>query len=300
MQRQSEFVMTGGMRKAAKLVLLGAVLATLPVAFVATRGRSYLYYPTHISDTELHTLAARPGWRLDRLRVDSDVALNGLIRPPSAADAPWLLLFGGTSMDLGSGQSILERVAGEADWGLAVWAFRGYDGSGGNPTQDGLFGDAEAQIAHLQSAYSVRPEALVLLGQSLGSGVAAHAAAWLHDRGTPPAALALLSPYTSIARLVDNRTPVISLGWAMPDSFHTDRLVERIAGPVLIIHGTDDGLIPIRHGEELAAGFGERAELLRLEGVGHTGLWDDESTVDSIRQLVREHAGAGHRPARPL
>jgi pimeloyl-ACP methyl ester carboxylesterase len=281
-----------GMRRVAKLLLLGVVLAASPGLVVATLGRSHLYYPTQVGEAELRSLAARPGWQLERVRVDSGLVLNGLLRPPSAADAPWLLLFGGNSSSLASGQSILELLASDADWGLAMWAYRGYDGSEGTPTQDGLCADAEAQIAHLQSTFQARPEALVLIGQSLGSGVAAHAAAWLHRRGTPPAALALLSPYTSIARIIDDRTPIISLGWAMPDSYHTDRLVEQISGPVLIIHGADDGLIPIRHGEELANALGEQAELLRLEGVGHNGVWDRESTLERIRRLVREHASA--------
>lgn len=282
------------MRLTVRIVLPILVLAAaLPFAVMAIRGRSLLYRPTQLGQSDLQALAARPGWRLDPLRVAPDTLLNGLVRPPAVAGSPWLILFGGNSMDLRSGQSILELLADGADWGVAVWAYRGYDGSDGSPTEERLCADADAQIAHLEEAYGVEPRSLVIMGQSLGSGVAAHAAASLHESGTRPAALVLVSAYTSIARVVDEQTPIVPLGWAMPDSFRTDRLLDRIPGPVLLIHGVTDGIITIDHGEELASRLGERAELYRVAGVGHVGFWQDDSVVDKVRVFLSAHT-TGH------
>jgi fermentation-respiration switch protein FrsA (DUF1100 family) len=273
-----------------KLILIGILLISLPFALVAACGRSFLYHPTRLAEEELRLLSGQSGWQLDRLPVASGLELNGLIRSPSRTDAPWLLFFGGNAMGLAAGQAILEVLAGDADWGLAVWAYRGYDGSDGRPTQIGLCSDVEVQIAHLDSAHRVKPHALVLVGQSLGSGIAAHAAAWLNDRGTPPAALVLLSPYTSIARVFDDMVPLLPVGWAVADSYPTERLVPRIIGPVLIVHGTRDTLIHMGHGEQLAAAWGEHAELHRVQGAGHNDLWNDAAALRRMRSFVLEHA----------
>jgi pimeloyl-ACP methyl ester carboxylesterase len=50
-----------------------------------------------------------------------------------------------------------------------------------------------------------------------------------------------------------------------------------IRAPTLVVHGTEDPLFPIAHGEALAAGI-RGARLLPLEGMGHQvpprPLWD--------------------------
>jgi pimeloyl-ACP methyl ester carboxylesterase len=272
---------------AVKLILLVLLLAALPVGLVAACGRAFLYHPTHLGPRHLRALAAQSGWKLEPISVRADIELQGLVRPPTAANATWVLFFGGNAMGLAAGHTILELLAEDADLGLAVWAYRGYDGSGGHPTEASLLQDAEAQIAHLQAAHGVLPSSLLLVGQSLGSGIAAHASAQLHEAGSPARGLLLLSPYTSIARVVDDTVPFLPVGWAMADSYRTDQLAARIPGPVLIVHGDADTLIRPRHGEQLAQLLGQRAELFWASGAGHNDLWGHAASVRRMRAFVR-------------
>ncbi len=268
-----------------KIILIVAFLAALPIGLVAACGRSLLYYPTRLGPAELGVLAARPGWSSNVLDHDG-VRLNGLVRAPSDPAARWVAFFGGNAMGLAAGQSILTELAGNEEWGLALWAYRGYDGSEGRPTEAGLLSDAEAAIDHLERRFGVSPDRLVLVGQSLGSGVAAHAAASLGRRGSPAAGLILLSPYTSIAQVADDSLPIVPVGWAMPDTYRTDLLLDDIPGPVLIVHGTADTLIRLDHGEALARGLGDRAELHTVSGAGHNDLWDHDAAVRRMREFI--------------
>jgi pimeloyl-ACP methyl ester carboxylesterase len=212
----------------------------------------------------------------------------GLVRP-AAPPAPFLLFFGGNAMGLSSCQEVLALSSGDAPWGLAAFAYRGYDGSGGRPTEAGLLADAEAIAAWLERTHDAPPARLVVMGQSLGTGIAAHLAAHLARRGTPAAGLVLLSPFMSMARVFAEQVPLVPIGWAAPDPYRTDRLAPDLPAPVLLIHGTDDALIRPAHGRELAALLGSRGRLLELAGREHNDLWSDRRTVAAIRGLVAAH-----------
>ena len=74
----------------------------------------------------------------------------------------------------------------------------------------------------------------------------------------------------------------------------TDRLVDDLRGPVLLVHGTADTLIGFDHSRELSSRLGARSTLVPLEGIGHNDLWEARETTVAIRDFV-----AGHRPRPP-
>jgi hypothetical protein len=251
--------------------------------------RWFLYHPTRAPVARL----ARGAWRVERMPVGDGVELVGLVREGDPGE-PWLLFFGGNAMGLDAIQSVLGMIAGSARWGLCAFAYRGYDGSGGRPTEKAILRDARTIARTLASRCDVVPERLVLLGQSLGSGVAADLAAYLSRGGTPAAGLVLLSPFTSIAQVFDDHVPLVPIKWMVVDRYETDALLGDLPAPVLLIHGREDRLIDFEHSRRLATGLGERAELVGLEGRAHDDLWEDRRTVLAVRALV---AGASLKPA---
>jgi hypothetical protein len=78
----------------------------------------------------------------------------------------------------------------------------------------------------------------------LGGGVAAQLAA-----RRKPAALILQATFTSVASMAHQ--------YGVPQSlarhpFRTDRVLPTLDVPILILHGTHDKIIPVRHGRTLA------------------------------------------------
>jgi pimeloyl-ACP methyl ester carboxylesterase len=55
--------------------------------------------------------------------------------------------------------------------------YRGYGGSDGKPSEQALLSDALFVIDHVLAAEGIDPAHVVLMGRSLGSGVAVHVAA---------------------------------------------------------------------------------------------------------------------------
>ena len=111
------------------------------------------------------------------------------------------------------------------------------------------------------------PERFVLVGRSLGSGVAVEVARRGHGRG-----LVLLSPFTSVVEAVRGFVgPLATL--VVQDRFDSIAKIGELSLPIVVIHGMDDGLVPFAHGERLVAAARD-ARLVPLPGVGHDDLGD--------------------------
>jgi hypothetical protein len=144
--------------------------------------------------------------------------------------------------------------------------YRGYGGEPGRPDEEGLYADGAALLEVLDRE-GVTRDRLVLVGRSLGTGVAVELALRF-----PPALLILVSPYTSFAdlgrSLVGPIAPLI-----VPDRFDNLGKIASLACPVAILHGTKDDVIPFRMGERLAAA-GKGVRFLPLQGRTHNDIPD--------------------------
>lgn len=247
--------------------------------------RRLLYARTHLDDVALAALAEKPGWQAATL-IHGDAELNGLVRAPSSARAPWILYFGGNATSLAGSVWVLEHLRGEEDVGLAVFAYRGYDGSDGRPTQRRLIADGVAAVKELETL-GMDPSRLVIVGQSLGSGVATQVAASLQEKGRALGGLVLVSPFTSVPRVAREHVPCAP-SCLFPDRWKTIRRAPELRLPALVIHGRKDTIIPVEHGEAVAAAL-PGARFVPIGGRDHNDLWTP-AALDEVRAFVLERA----------
>ena len=89
------------------------------------------------------------------------------------------------------------------------------------------------------TTYQYKEENIILVGQSLGTGVAAKMAIMFPDlRG-----VVMISPYKSIQDVAKNMFGPFAAKF-VPDIFKTKEIIEEIKPPILFIHGVRDELIP--------------------------------------------------------
>lgn len=265
-----------------KLFALLAAGLVIGLLLITVRSRTwFVYRPGPLAGAQYDALAQRTGWRAEPLTVFPGVDLRGLVRRPRDAAAPWLLLLPGNGEDvLRGGQALLEGLAGDQDFGLAVWTYRGFDGAPGTPGLRAFEADTLLQHRHLVDRLGARQVHLVSF--SLGTALALRLATLLTTEGKPPAKLALLSAYDAI----DVRKPVWYGRLAPADHYDAQAWANVGATPVLLVHGANDEAIPIAAARRLAATLGTRARFVELPGRGHADWISDAAALAPIRAFL--------------
>lgn len=162
--------------------------------------------------------------------------------------------------------------------GLVALSYRGYAGSTGAPSEEGLLRDAAAAYAFATQRYDANR--IVAWGFSLGTGVAV-AVASEH----PVHKLILEAPYTSTVDVAASLFRFVPIRLLMRDQFHSDERIARVTAPLLIMHGTNDPAIPIAFGERLFALAHEPKKLIRFPGGGHENL-DNFGALETARAFI--------------
>jgi uncharacterized protein len=167
--------------------------------------------------------------------------------------------------------------------GIVALSYRGYGGSSGRPSEQGLLQDAAAAYAFTTARYSA--DKIVVWGFSLGTGVAVALAA-----EQPVGRLILEAPYTSIADVAASAFPIFPVRLVMKDPFHSDRRIARVRAPLLMMHGARDPTIPIAFGERLFTLANEPKKFVRFDQGGHNDL-DDFGASATARQFIGTPTG---------
>ena len=251
---------------AARFALIaGAIIAALYLAALATlysMQRKLTYFPNAVEVAP--AAVGLPSAEVRHLATgDAETLLAWYVAP--APGKPLIVYFHGNGGGIDARGERFRKLTANGNGLLAV-EYRGYAGSTGSPTEAGLLNDGEAGYAEALRL-GVPPARIVLIGESLGTGVAV-AIAERRDI----AALVLDSPYSSavdVAAALYWMFPVRAL---MSDAFHSDQRITKVAAPLLIVHGTADDVVPIRFGEKLFALARAPKDFIRVEGAGHLAL----------------------------
>ena len=205
---------------------------------------------------------------------------------PAAADSLglWLLLFHGNAGNL-STEGRPEHDRQLRDLGLNILAidYRGYGASEGQPSESGLYADAEASYRYLRDRLAVSPDRIVIYGHSLGAAVAIDLASRVDAAG-----LIAEGAFTSVPELGREFYPFIPVRWVTRSRFASIDKIHSIAMPKLFIHARADATIPMRHGLRLFEEAQPPKTFLEVAG-GHDDafLVDAAAYQDGITRFLR-------------
>jgi len=260
----------------AGLILL-AVLYLAAAAYMGINQRSFLYRVA--PDWIAPETQGIPRAEAYQLTMPDGVTLRGWRIPPTRPDALTYLYFHGNArgLDRRAGRFRLMTADGS---GLVALSHRGFGGSGGAPTETLLHQDAEAIYCEITK--TVPPERLVIFGESLGTGISLNLA-----RKVPTKAIILDSPYLSILARASASYPWLPVSWILQDTFRSDQWIGAVKTPILIVHGTEDRVVPVTDSEKLAT-LGNKATITRIvyPGEPHVVPYDRGPNRDILAFLA--------------
>jgi fermentation-respiration switch protein FrsA (DUF1100 family) len=193
----------------------------------------------------------------------------------------------GEEAERGTGVALVRQVDERRDRYAAVkldvliaLSYRGYGGSSGSPSEEGLIADARAAYKFAVEHYA--PSRLVLWGESLGTGVAVALAA---ER--PVGKVVLQSPFTSTVDVGAAAYWFVPVRLLMKDQFRSDERIGRVSAPVLVMHGERDRVVPFRFGERLFSLVQSDKRFVRFADGGHDSL-DALGALAEVKKFIGE------------
>jgi pimeloyl-ACP methyl ester carboxylesterase len=224
--------------------------------------RSFIYYPQPRAATADNTTLT--------LNVDGAVVLVRT-RPHSGSDA--VIYFGGNAEDVSRSLPTLADAFPERS--LYALNYRGYGGSTGKPSETALIADA---LVLFDRVHIDHPQ-IIVIGRSLGSGVAVHVAS---ER--PIERLVLVTPYDSLAEIAASQFRYFPIHWLLLDKFESWRFAPKVSVPTQLIAAQDDEIIPLASTESLYKRFPQSlATMTVIRGVGHNSISESPEYLPALR-----------------
>lgn len=208
-------------------------------------------------------------WSLPRAevvhyRTEDGLTLFGWYLPPPEG-RPVAVIFHGNAGHIGH-RNLLACISLGMRMGVLLVEYRGYGGNPGRPTEKGLYADGRAALDWL-AGRGIGGERVILIGESLGTGVAVQMASERKIAG-----MALLSPFDTMTDVAVEKFPWLPVRWLFFDRFESIERIGQIDAPLLIIHGTSDKVVPIDHGRRLFALAAEPKRMVEIPDTGHNDL----------------------------
>lgn len=269
--------------------LIGVLMRSAGLRALRRYGDAYLskqpFVRQPLTEEQLADVRSNPDWIADPFEVAPGVVLDGIVHTPKTPDRPWVLYFSGnTGAGLADTIRDYEAYGRDADWGYASWSYRGYGASTGISSKDTIRSDSVRVADRLLNHWHVAPGQLRLLGTSLGTAPATHAAMVLSRRNQIPAGAVFIS--TGFRQWSFVRSLLYDV------TSETSRR-DAIECPILITHGLlDTTHRPEAALEDFAALKKSDAVFLLVRG-GH-----DHGAMPQVAQQIREfieHPSASKR-----
>ncbi len=207
------------------------------------------------------------------------VDLRGwFVRGVVSADNPLLIYYGGNAEEVSVNLWDLQRFGAGA---YLFMNYRGYGDSDGKPSQATLCRDAVHILDHMVDRHQIPLEHIVLMGRSLGSGVAVHVAAKRKVRG-----VILVTPFDSLTNVARHHYPIFPVRLLLKHPFDSLALAPTIQTSALMLIAEQDEVIPPRYALNLAQAWGGPVQEVVIEGAGHNDIQFDPRYWQAIGRFL--------------
>lgn len=264
------------------LVFLGVVLllyAFIMFFFFLFQNR-LIFSPTYYRDDEKFTALQEYLTPLT-LATEDEVLLEGIMYEPQNSSKKIILYFGGVQQD---SVALVEKFASHyPNMPFVTYNYRGYGKSEGKPSQAKLFEDAMRIYDELIICYQYKPEDIILMGYSLGTGVASFLGSQRQV-----SEIILMAPYDSVYEVMKKRYPFSGIHWILKQKFPSVDFVPHIDVPVHVYAASEDSVVNIKHAKMLKNHINNLAGFYEYGNVGHNDILFSPDVVEHIKEVLEK------------
>jgi pimeloyl-ACP methyl ester carboxylesterase len=199
-------------------------------------------------------------------------------------EKPVVLFCHGNSCTIDQWRWVIDRWTWMIGADVLIFDYRGYGRSTGTPTEEGLYKDARAAYDWLVQEKNIDPRRVIIVGQSLGGGVAVRLAGEVEHR-----LMVLESTFTCMCDVVDGVFFGAPMGYFCHQRFPNLDRIREYRKPLFLSHGDRDRLIPYWHSERLLEAAGGPTVLWRCDRMGHNDQRDYDEYTSLIRRFLEQH-----------
>jgi hypothetical protein len=209
------------------------------------------------------------------LTTSDGQTINGLFFRKSTPNV--ILYFHGNAGDLSGWQYVADDFS-DLPYSFLIIDYRGYGKSSGRISEGGFYLDAQAAFDYLvQAGFSKKN--ILIYGRSIGSGVAVDLASKNECKG-----LILESPYSSLPNLANEKLPFLFPSLYLRYRFDNIKKIRGLRCPVVLLHGSDDTLIPVTHSRRLFEKCTSKKKMIIVENGAHNDLHAFEQYEGFLKQ----------------
>lgn len=214
-------------------------LCTNPCDYVDNTMNNLIFHPPHTRKDLFQNLNTKKSELLSTFNKNYE-EISFVKITPKIPFTKYVVFSHGNAEDIFTGFGFGLYLSEICNIGCIFYDYSGYGLSEGKLSEQGCYDSLDAVMDYMINTLNIETKNIVLMGQSLGTGVAIHYAAQ-NDWKSP---IILISPYKSIATVVTDS----SCG-KLVDKFTTLSKLDNLTCPIKIFHGKEDELINIEHGE---------------------------------------------------
>ena len=234
------------------------------ILLVAIFQSRLVYFPSR----EINTTPDKAGISHEpvRFRTEDWIDLSGWYIPaPNACET--ILFCHGNSGNISHRIETI-KIFHRLGLNTFIFDYRGFGESEGSPGEEGTYRDAEAAWNYLTETLHKAPQDIIIVGRSLGGAIAANLA-----RGRQSKGLIIESSFTSAPAIGRKFFPFLPVGLITRFVYSTDKYLKEVNCPILIVHSSDDDLIPFEFGKSLFESAPEPKQFLEISGGHNNGFY---------------------------
>jgi len=249
-------------------VALIAILVWLGLlVFLALSQRSMIYYPSRNDAESLEQEAGAQGFEPWKNPQGGTIGYR-ILPAPEDPRPPLAILIthgnAGYAMHRADYAAILRAAAPDRALSIYILEYPGYGSRSGTPSQSAFLAAADEAVALIPDN-----KPLILLGESIGTGVASATAAAHPDR---VAGLLLLTPFDTLANVAQHHYPLLPVRWILRDQYPSEDWLKQFHGPLAIVVAANDTIVPAKFGQKLHDTYAGPKKLIIAQHADHNDL----------------------------